>query len=85
MRDEWIRISADGDKARWTRAWSGDGRPFLECIDPGRLTEQSDEEDEEEILPALQRQPELDPETKQTVPPPDSPQVKQFADIHFRT
>ena len=74
MRDEWIRISADGDKARWTRAWSGDGRPFLECIDAGRLNELSDEEDEE-LLPAPQRQPELKPEAKQTVPPPDSPQV----------
>ena len=75
MRDEWIRISADGDKARWTRAWSGDGRPFLECIDAGRLNELSDEEDEEETLPALQRQPDLKPDTKQTVPLPDSPQV----------
>jgi len=73
MRDEWIRISPDGDKPKWARAWSGDGRPFLECIDPGRLSELPEEEEEEwdqpapAPAPARQREPEPEPE-----PEPDA-------------
>ena len=57
IQDEWLRISPDGEKQRWVRAWSKDGRAFLQCIDPGIV--------ETEPEPEPEPEPEAEPDSKQ--------------------